>query len=37
MEENDIDVACSTKCIKVGSFGSIALDFQTNKNGLFVD
>lgn len=37
MKENDIDVACSTKCVKVGSFGSIALDFQTNKNGLFID
>jgi len=37
MEENNIDVVCSTKCVKVGSFGSMALDFKTNDKGQFVD
>lgn len=37
MEENGIDVACSTKCVKVGSFGSMALDFKTNSKGQFVN
>lgn len=37
MEENNIDMACSTKAVKVGSFGSIALDYKVNSKGLYVD
>jgi hypothetical protein len=32
-----IDLVCSTKAVKVGGFGSIAFDFQTNDEGLYVD
>lgn len=37
MEDNDIDVICSTTCVKVGNYGSATVDYKTNENNLYVD
>ena len=37
MEDNNVDLVGSTKIVKVGGFGSTAIDYKTNDQGLYVD
>lgn len=37
MQEENIDLACSTEVVKVGCFGECNLSYKTNEKGLFVD
>lgn len=37
MQENNIDMVGSTKIVKVGCFGSTALDYKVNDKGLYID
>lgn len=37
MEDNNVDLVGSTKIVKVGCFGSTAIDYKTNNQGLYVD
>ena len=37
MEDNNVDLVGSTKIVKVGGFGSTAIDYKTNDKGLYVD
>lgn len=37
MEDNNADLVGSTKIVKVGGFGSTAIDYKTNDQGLYVD
>ena len=37
MESKGVDLVGSTKIVKVGGFGSTAIDYKTNDQGLYVD
>lgn len=37
MEDNDIDIALATSAVKVGSYGSVDIDFKTNEKGEYID
>lgn len=37
MDDNNVDLVGSTKIVKVGSFGSTAIDYETNDENLYVD
>lgn len=37
MDDNNVDLVGSTKIVKVGGFGSTAIDYETNDENLYVD
>ena len=37
MDDNNVDLIGSTKIVKVGGFGSTAIDYETNDENLYVD
>lgn len=37
MDNNNVDLVGSTKIVKVGGFGSTAIDYETNDENLYVD
>ena len=37
MEEQHLDVVCSTEVVKVGGFGATSISYKTNAQNLFVD
>ncbi len=37
MDDNNVDLVGSTKIVKVGGFGSTAIDYETNDENLYID